>query len=182
VPFGEYVPFSSLFPFIERMVPGEGEFARGRWTGPFQTPISSGLLICYEVAIPSIGRREVRDGSGILINITNDAWFGKSWGPYQHLAVASVRAAENGVPVIRAANTGISAVIDRRGRIVNRIPLDSRGIIMAQVQSSEKRTVYSVLGDWIVILAFAVITVNIYTDIFAWRLKRWRESIHSGIP
>jgi apolipoprotein N-acyltransferase len=182
VPFGEYVPFSGLFPFIERMVPGESEFAKGSWKGPFNTQVRSGVLICYEASIPSIGRKEVRDGSGILINITNDAWFGRSWGPYQHLAIASVRAAENGVPVLRAANTGISAIIDHKGTVVRSLPLDSRGIIVEKVRAGGNRTVYSLFGDWIVILAIAVITIVFYTDIFAWRLKRWKGSIHSGIP
>ncbi|MCK5351622.1 apolipoprotein N-acyltransferase, partial [bacterium] len=124
VPFGEYVPLAGLLPFVDRMVPGEGEFARGTWGGPFNTPVPSGALICYEISIPSLGRREVRDGSLMLINVTNDAWFGRSWGPYQHLAVSAVRAMENRVPILRAANTGISAIIDSSGRIVKSIPLE----------------------------------------------------------
>lgn len=182
VPFGEYVPFSHLIPFVQRMVPGEGEFARGRWKGPFHTPIRSGMLICYEASIPSLGRKEVRDGARILINITNDAWFGKTWGPYQHLAVAAVRAAENGVPVIRAANTGVSAVIDSKGRIIRSLPLDSRGIIVADVHAGGKGRIYSRLGDWIVILAIAVITIIICTEFVKWRFRGWKGSIHSEIP
>jgi apolipoprotein N-acyltransferase len=171
VPFGEYVPLNNLIPFVDRMVPGEGEFARGSWSGPFNTPIPSGLLICYEITFPSLGRREVQDGSRILINITNDAWFGRSWGPYQHLAVASVRAVENGVPVIRAANTGISAVIDHRGRIKKALPLDVRDIIIAEVETGANRTVYSRLGDWIVMVTLVVIIINIYSHVRSWRVK-----------
>ena len=159
VPFGEYIPLAGLLPFVDRMVPGEGEFARGAWEGPFKTPIPSGALICYEISFPSLGRREVRDGSMMLINVTNDAWFGRSWGPYQHLAVSAVRAMENGVPVLRAANTGISAVIDRSGRIVRSIPLEERGVIVADIDTGGAQTFYTRHGDWIVILSAAVISV-----------------------
>jgi len=95
----------------------------------------------------------------MLINVTNDAWFGRSWGPYQHLAVSAVRAMENRVPVLRAANTGISAIIDRRGRIVTSIPLDERGVVVADIETGAGQTVYTRYGDWIVILCLAVISV-----------------------
>ena len=159
VPFGEYVPLADLLPFVDRMVPGEGEFARGVWGGPFSTPVPSGALICYEVSIPSLARREVRDGSLMLINVTNDAWFGRSWGPYQHLAVSAVRAIENGVPILRAANTGISAIIDRKGRIVEQIPLEERGVIVSEIETGGGKTFYTRFGDWIVIPSAAVISV-----------------------
>lgn len=171
VPFGEYVPLGDLIPFVDRMVPGEGEFARGSWDGPFSTPAASGLLICYEVSFPTLGRREVLDGSRVLINVTNDAWFGRSWGPYQHLAAASVRAVENGVPVIRAANTGISAVIDHKGRIIKSLPLDVRGVIVTEIETGAHQTVYSRFGDWIVMVAIVVIIINIYSNVSPRRLK-----------
>ena len=159
VPFGEYVPLAGLLPFVDKMVPGEGEFSRGSWEGPFKTPVPSGVLICYEISIPSLSRREVRDGSLMLLNVTNDAWFGRSWGPYQHLAVSAVRAMENRVPVLRAANTGISAIIDRNGRIVRSIPLEERGVVVADIETGGGQTVYTRYGDWIVILCVAVISV-----------------------
>ncbi len=157
VPFGEYVPLKSLLPFLERVVPGVGEFAAGRWTAPFDTPVRSGVLICYEVSIPSLSRREVADGAAIILNITNDAWFGRSWGPYQHLAMASLRAAENGVPVVRAANTGISAIVDRKGRQIKTIGLFERGYIVAEVKTRTKPTFYTRWGNLIVYLSVIVI-------------------------
>lgn len=172
VPFGEYVPLGKLLPFVDRMVPGEGEFARGTWTRPFQTPAPSGALICFEISIPSLGRREVLGGSVMLINVTNDAWFGRSWGPYQHLAVSAVRTLENRVPVIRAANTGISAIIDRSGRIVESLPLDERGVIVADIETGGELTLYTRFGDWIVILGAAVISVYFLILMNTWRSRR----------
>ncbi len=173
VPFGEYVPLAGLLPFVDRMVPGEGEFARGTWGGPFKTPVPSGALICYEISIPSLGRREVRDGSLMLINVTNDAWFGRSWGPYQHLAVSAVRAMENRVPILRAANTGISAIIDSSGRIVKSIPLEERGVVVADIDAGREQTFYTRYGDWIVILSAAVISVYFLLLFNSWRSRRW---------
>ena len=173
VPFGEYVPLAGLLPFVDKMVPGEGEFSRGAWEGPFKTPVRSGVLICYEISIPSLSRQEVRDGSLMLINVTNDAWFGRSWGPYQHLAVSAVRAMENRVPVLRAANTGISAIIDRRGRIITSIPLEERGVVVADIETGAGQTVYTRYGDWIVILCMAVISVYFLILLYSWRLRRW---------
>jgi len=173
VPFGEYVPLAGLLPFVDRVVPGEGEFARGTWEGPLTTPVPSGVLICYEIAIPSLGRREVRDGSLMLINVTNDAWFGRSWGPYQHLAVSAVRAMENRVPVLRAANTGISAIFDRRGRIVGSIPLEERGIVVAEIETGGEQTLYTRFGDWIVIPCVAVISVYFLVLLNLRRTRRW---------
>jgi apolipoprotein N-acyltransferase len=173
VPFGEYVPLAGLLPFVDKMVPGEGEFARGTWEGPFSTPVPSGALICYEISIPSLARREVRDGSLILVNVTNDSWFGRSWGPYQHLAVSAIRAMENRVPVLRAANTGISAIIDRSGRIVRSIPLDERGVVVAEIDTGGGQTLYTRLGDWIVIPCVAVISVYFLVLLNLRRSRRW---------
>jgi len=182
VPFGEYVPFAGLMPFVDKLVPGEGEFSRGSWKGPFQTAVPSGVLICYEISIPSLGRREVRDGSKILINVTNDAWFGHSWGPYQHLAVSAVRARENRVPVVRAANTGVSAIIDRRGRIVRSIPLGKRGVVVADIDVGGAQTPYTRYGDWIVIVCAAMISVYFIVLVNLWRSRRWIRSKRSRVP
>jgi len=173
VPFGEYVPLGKLLPFVDRLVPGEGEFSIGTWKGPFKTPVPSGALICYEIAIPSLGRREVRDGAEVLLNVTNDAWFGRSWGPYQHLAVSAVRARENRVPVLRAANTGISAVIDRSGRILRSIPLGERGVIIVDIETGGGQTLYTRFGDWIVILSSAVLSVYFLVLFYLWRSRKW---------
>ena len=162
-----------VVPFIDKMVPGEGEFARGTWKGPYHTPVPSGALVCYEISFPSLARREVSGGAQMLVNITNDAWFGMSWGPYQHLAVATVRAMENRVPVLRAANTGISAIIDSRGRIVKSIPLEKKGYIVADIRAGGERTIYTRYGDWIVIFSAVVISVFFLILLNAWRSRKW---------
>lgn len=157
VPFGEYVPFQGLIPFVERIVPGVGDYAAGRWTAPFNTPVRSGALICYEISIPSLSRREVGDGARIILNLTNDAWFGRSWGPYQHLAMAALRAAENQVPIVRAANTGMSAVFDRSGRMVAGIGLFRKGYVLSTVEAGTGRSFYTKWGNLIVYLSVIVI-------------------------
>jgi apolipoprotein N-acyltransferase len=171
------MPFFGSLTFVDRLVPGEGEFARGTWTEPFSTPVLSGALVCFEIAFPGLARKEVAGGSKVLINVTNDAWFGRTWGPYQHLAISAIRAAENAVPVIRAANTGISALIDARGTIVERIPLDTRGVIVADVRTGGTRTFYTRWGDWIVTLSAAVITLFAFRRLLEnlVRLLAWRK-------
>lgn len=127
VPFGEFIPLRRFIP-IPKITVGTIDFSRGRkqhsYTLPGLPPFRP--LICYEAIFP-----EMSAGSypAWLLNITNDAWFGTSPGPYQHLAMSRVRAVEQGVPLIRAANTGVSAVIDPYGRILQQIPLNKRGII-----------------------------------------------------
>ncbi len=179
VPFGEYIPFFGGLTFVERLVPGDGEFARGKWKGPFSTPEPSGALICYEISFPGMARKEVLDGAKILINVTNDSWFGRTWGPYQHLAISTIRAAENGVPVLRAANTGVSAAIDARGKIASSIPIGQRAVIVADIGTGGRTTFYTRWGDWIVTLSAAVIILFVSLTVLMrgpwrpWRNSRW---------
>ncbi|MDA0997147.1 MAG: apolipoprotein N-acyltransferase [Proteobacteria bacterium] len=128
VPFGEYVPLRGILP-IEKLTPGRGDFAAG--PGPRNMAIKGlppfGVLICYEIIFAG----QVTDPAKRpewLLNLTNDGWFGLSSGPYQHLAAAQLRAIEEGLPVVRVANTGISAVIDANGRVRNMIGLDEQGV------------------------------------------------------
>jgi apolipoprotein N-acyltransferase len=129
VPFGEYVPFADYLP-IEKITPGRSGFAPG--PGP-RTLRLRGLppfspLICYEVIFPGEVAPE-DDRPAWLLNLTNDAWYGISAGPHQHLAQSRVRAVEEGVPLVRAAYTGISAVIDPFGRVLQRRALNEAGVI-----------------------------------------------------
>jgi apolipoprotein N-acyltransferase len=122
VPFGEYVPLRRYPPFswVGKMVPMVGDFAEGPVGATVALPDGDALgpLVCYESIFPNLSRAQVANGAKLLVNITNDAWFGKTAAAYQHLAMAVMRCVENHVCLARAANTGISAFIDARGRIL----------------------------------------------------------------
>ena len=119
VPYGEYVPLRRFFPFIGKMVPMVGDFAEGPVGATVSLPEGAiGPLVCYESIFPYLARAQVANGARLLVNITNDAWFGKTSAAYQHLSMAVLRAVENHVSLARAANTGISAFIDGAGRLL----------------------------------------------------------------
>jgi apolipoprotein N-acyltransferase len=119
VPYGEYVPLRRFFPFIGKMVPMVGDFAEGPVGATVSLPDGAvGPLVCYESIFPYLSRAQVANGAQLLVNITNDAWFGKTAAAYQHLSMAVLRAVENHVCLARAANTGISAFIDGAGRFL----------------------------------------------------------------
>jgi apolipoprotein N-acyltransferase len=150
VPFGEYVPLRSVLP-IETVVPGNLDFSAG--PGPMTLSLPGqpvppfSPLICYEVIFPgnvvAAGERPAW-----LLNLTNDAWFGVSSGPYQHLASARMRAVEEGLPLVRAANTGVSAVFDARGRVVASLGLNRTGVIAAPLPAARAPTLYARAGVW----------------------------------
>lgn len=161
VPFGEYLPFQSWLEAIglEQLTRVRGGFTPGAGRRYIDTPGTPPFvpLICYEVIFPHDIRTKATRPQWLL-NVTNDAWFGNSIGPYQHLHQARVRAVEQGLPVIRAANTGISAVIDGYGRIVAALALGERGTIEAGLPPPAPATFFLRAGYWIeavLILVFA---------------------------
>jgi apolipoprotein N-acyltransferase len=114
-----------------------------------------GVLICYEVIFPDISRETVRRGSEVLMNMTNDAWYGDTGGPYQHLEMARWRAIEFRVPLVRSANTGISAVFDATGSELGRLPLNSGGFLTRTIHPMRSLSFYTRFGDvfaWLSIL------------------------------
>jgi apolipoprotein N-acyltransferase len=157
VPFGEYVPFRRIFFFVDQVVHAVGLIAPGLVPTVFQIPAGRfGALICYEGIFPALTRQFVADGADFLVNVTNDAWYGRSSAPYQHLAQATLRAVENRVPLVRAANTGISAVVDPTGRIRWQGPLFEPLTHTAEIAWPGVRTFYSRYGDvfvWACVLA-----------------------------
>ncbi len=156
VPFGEYVPFRSLLDFT-KLTAGRTDFSRG--SGP-RTLVLEGLppvspLICYEAIFPG---RVVDPAArpGWLLNVTNDAWFGISSGPYQHFASARFRSVEEGLPLVRAANTGISAVVDSYGRIVAKLDLGVQGVLDAPLpQALATPPPFARFGGWILFALIA---------------------------
>jgi apolipoprotein N-acyltransferase len=153
VPFGEYLPFQQVLEAMgfEQLTRMRGGFTEGEVPRPVLTigalPPAVGL-ICYEGIFPG----EVVEGSprpGLLINVTNDGWFGDTTGPRQHFHQARVRAVEEGLPLIRAANNGISAVVDAEGRVLGKLGLNEKGVIDSGVPLPRAPTLYARLGDWI---------------------------------
>jgi len=155
VPFGEYLPLQPLLEAIglRQLTKVRGGFTAGKADGrlmriPGLPPFSP--LICYEIIFPAAAVPSSAHGAdrpGFLLNVTNDAWFGTTSGPYQHLQQARVRAVEEGLPVIRVANTGISAIIDARGRVLDRLPLNARGTLDVELPGALAVPLYGRLGD-----------------------------------
>ena len=169
VPFGEYLPLSGVLETlgIERLVDAPGAFHAGyhhRVMAPQVGP-SFLPLICYEAIFPQFAAAP-NARPGFLLNVTNDAWFGDTAGPYQHFAQARMRAIEQGLPLVRAANTGISAIIDAKGRIVSSMPLLAKGVLDSPLPKSLPSTIYGNLGDAsfgiIAILSFILLSFHRY--------------------
>lgn len=148
VPYGEYVPLKRFFPFIDKMVEGIGDFHSGETITLLNLPEAScGVLICYEIIFPDLTRRFVKQGAHFLTNITNDAWFGNTSAPYQHLSMVVFRAIENRRSIARAANTGISALIDATGEIKTSSTLFTETLITGTITILHLSTFYTTYGD-----------------------------------
>lgn len=148
VPFGEYVPLSRFLPFVHKLVVGIGDFSPGVREVPLNTGRGVvGVLVCFEGIFPELSRAYVNAGARMLVNISNDAWYKRSSAPYQHLSMTVFRAVENRVPLVRATNTGISAIIDSRGNILGSTPLFREAVLTGEVKLGEGGTVYDRYGD-----------------------------------
>lgn len=148
VPFGEYVPLRKLLFFVDKLVVGVGDYIPGDSYIKAVTPFGSfGTLICYEILFPGLVRKFYVRGGDFIVTITNDAWFGKTYGPYQHFSIAVFRAIENRKPVIRAANTGISGFIDSSGRIIGTTKLFDRTFLVKDIKTDRTLTPYTKYGD-----------------------------------
>lgn len=172
VPFGEYMPFPDFW--LRLGITGLAARAdTGYSSGPGPQVMDLGIgtaipLICYEAVFPRYARLTPRPD--MLLQLTNDAWFGTFSGPYQHLAQARMRAIETGLPMVRVANTGVSAVIDAKGRITHQIPLNAAGFLDAPRPVALPPTLYARTGDWpVLVLLFALGIVAI------WPLSRNRD-------
>lgn len=148
VPFGEYVPLKRLLPFVSKLVVGIGDFSPGEHAAPLNVgKARAGLLVCYEGVFPELAREYVRNGARILVNITNDAWYGRTSAPYQHFSIAVFRAVETRTPLIRAANTGISAIIDQNGHIRAMSTIFQEAVCTGEIQPGSGDSLYLKIGD-----------------------------------
>lgn len=149
VPFGEYLPYVKYLSFVDKIVKGAtGNFNAGEKLEVFQLPQGTiSVIICYEAIFGGEVRRFRNAGAELLVNITNDAWFGDTSAPKQHLAMAAFRSIENHVWLIRAANTGISAAVDPLGRIVTQTQVFTETSLIAEVKLIPGGTPYSKFGD-----------------------------------
>lgn len=143
VPFGEYVPLADLLP-IRKIVPvAAGDFMNGEPRPPSHVgPYDYGILICYETLFPDLAIDEVRRGATFLVNITNDAWYNRTSGPYQHVHMGIFRAIETRRPIVRAANTGVSTIIDETGQMHQATPLFEDATLTAEIHPRTDRTWY----------------------------------------
>jgi apolipoprotein N-acyltransferase len=162
VPFGEYIPFHKYFTSLSGLVGrGSFDFGENHLTLDLKGLPSFSPIICYEAIFPG-----AVTGPGPrpnwLVNITNDAWFGVSSGPYQHLTSARLRTIEEGLPMLRAANTGVSAVIDAYGRILVSLDMEREGIIDHAVPPARSPTPYSRWHDWTLIALLACLALPLF--------------------
>ncbi len=158
VPFSEKIPFSDEIPLLRRII---GTRDMGNWDRGHEYTVfhwakgTFSCLICFEAIFPDLTREFTRRGSELLVVVTNDGWFGKLSGSYQHAELAAMRTVENGVPLVRSANNGISFIADPYGRILKKTRLFEPGILEGTVPRPVKPTPYRRYGDWFIIVCLA---------------------------
>ncbi|CAN2040128.1 Apolipoprotein N-acyltransferase [Candidatus Magnetomoraceae bacterium gMMP-15] len=175
VPYGEYVPFKKWLPFLDKIVQSVGDFSAGKKGNILKWkdhPL--GGQICFEIIFPELSRSMVKNGATMIVNITNDAWYGRSSAPYQHFSMAVFRAVENKRAVARAANTGISGFIDPAGRIISVTEIFKDAVLTQRLPLMHEKTFYTCYGD-----IFAVVCLIITGCLIIWRLiKSNKENIY----
>jgi apolipoprotein N-acyltransferase len=164
VPFGEYIPFGKYLPFLNKMVEGVGDFKSGEKGKVLQwQDLKLGIQICYEVIFPDLSAALVRNDAALLINITNDAWYGRSSAPYQHFSMAVFRAVENRRSLVRSANTGISGFIDPCGRVIDRTEIFNEAVITRAMPVIYKKSIYTQYGDIFAVVCVLFVVLNFIT-------------------
>jgi apolipoprotein N-acyltransferase len=181
VPFGEYLPFEHLLEKLglHELTKQRGGFLAGDRRRLLSVPGAPPALplICYEIVFPGeVAAKGPRPGW--IVNVTNDGWFGGSSGPYQHLQQARVRAIEEGLPLVRAANTGISAVVDPLGRIINSLPLGAEGVVDSPLPRPIARPIYARIGD----VPAAMLVAIALLAIIGRRLRPMKQSQGPAAP
>ncbi|MBF0450503.1 MAG: apolipoprotein N-acyltransferase [Candidatus Magnetomorum sp.] len=148
VPYGEYIPFQTIFPFLRKFVEGVGQFSEGTELTPLTwKQWTVGPQICYEILFPGLSRTLVQKGANVLVNVTNDAWYGRSSAPYQHFSMVVFRAVENKRSLARSANTGISGCINPFGKILATSDLFTEDNLTCTLPVLDEITFYTQFGD-----------------------------------
>jgi apolipoprotein N-acyltransferase len=169
LPFGEYLPYEKTIPWPQWLAPKVSEMTRGENAHLFRLPngVKVGALICWENLFAPLARDSVASGAQILVQLTNDVWFGRTAAPLQHNLASVLRAVENRVPVVIASNSGPSQVIDTHGRVVASVArLFSAEIVTAEVAAEPAAPVYTYLGDF-----FALLMINMLIILCFWRIS-----------
>jgi len=176
VPFGEFVPLRGLFPFLAGLVPWEHDFTPGKTAAILKSPslpgVEIGPLVCFEDIVPPLSRDLSRRGANLLVNLTNDAWFGETVQPFQHAAAALFRTVENRVSLVRATNSGYSCLIDPWGRIVGEVRDPSGRVLFASAWTAEEvpllagGTFYTRHGDVFVLVCAALAAALLLPALF----------------
>lgn len=165
VPFGEYIPFEGLLDILPNLAGRQDIMSYSRGSDQ-QSPLrvrghNLGVAICYEVAYPNTTRKNAID-TDFLLTISNDAWFGTSAGPLQHLQMVQMRALENGRWFMRATNTGVTAIIDHKGRIVKRAPQFERTVLRGDIQARVGNTPFMLMGNYPILIIVALLLLLSY--------------------
>ncbi len=177
VPYGEYVPLRDFFPFIKKLTAGIGDFLAGDGYRPLTLADKKiGILICYEGILPHAARAYKRQSASLLVNITNDAWFGATSAPYQHFSMALFRAIETRLYLLRSANTGISGIIDPTGSVVAQTKIFETDVLQGQVGFLDVPTFYAKYGDIFVAGCYLFIIIS-FLLLGKGGRNKWRQKI-----
>src|SRR5262249_33044085 len=174
--FGEYMRLKGDLRFLRGISPTIGNLTPGAG-GIVTLPNGVGLgpLICYEDIVPDLGRQAVRQGAQVLVNLTNDMWFGRTRAPYQHRALAAFRAVENRVYLVRVTNTGLTSIIDALGRERGALPMFQEETLVHTIQPLRTASLYTRFGDWFAQLCSAV---ALLLPLWYWYRARARARMH----
>jgi apolipoprotein N-acyltransferase len=167
VPYGEYVPLRNIVPFVKGLTAGIGDFTAGAGFYPLLLDDRKiGILICYEGILPYAARMYKKESAELLVNITNDAWFGATSAPFQHFSMSLFRAVETRLYLVRAANTGVSGIFDPRGKIIAQTKIFQREALKGNIKFVKIPTFYAEYGDILVVICFVLIMLY-----FLWSWK-----------
>lgn len=169
VPFGEYMPLKDFLFFLKPLAKYGGNYSHGELSELFEVKeLRFGLLICYEDVFPNLVRSRRIEGADVLINLSNDSWFGNSVELYQHLNISRFRAIENRLPIIRCTNSGISAIIDCKGELKNILKKDKKiveikGILTSIIPEKGEISTYAIYGEWFIYVLIVNLVLLFFT-------------------